>query len=493
MFCSASAKVKSDTLKPRSRVTGTTNSPRLCRIPMARLSITDAPSRIATCCRRVGGMGSARRCTAVSAKKTGQCIRAPRCDAVQITQRPLCTSAGVVWCGKDREDELPHSMTRTAWLGAMLLGGFFAVGAADAAEDATPFDVVVPLTGGGAFLGGQQKANIEQTEKMINRDGGLHGKPVHFVFHDDQSSPQVAVQLTTEILANHPPVVFGSTISALCNAMTPLMKDGPVHYCFSPSVRPAEGGFEFTSQVASRDQQHALVRYFRAKGWTRIALIVTTDASGQDADKSFNDIVKDPDYSDIKLVDEEHFNPSDVSIAAQIARISCGAAAGDHQLGDRRRGRHRVPRAGAGGTRPAGRSVGQQHDLRPDDRLCGLPAEAALFRRLGLGGAWQCRDRPAARDDRGAEEILRRDEGSGPPSRRQRRYRLGHPAPGRSPRSTRCRPAPARPSCTIISSTRRDIRASTARMISSRCRSAGSISAIRSWCAGTRGRRIGCR
>ncbi len=223
---------------------------------------------------------------------------------------------------KTREDELPHSMARIAWLGAMLVAGFFAIGAAVAAEDAMPLDVVVPLTGGGAFLGGQQKANIEQTEKMINRDGGLHGKPVHFVFHDDQSSPQVAVQLTTEILANHPPVVFGSTISALCNAMTPLMKDGPVHYCFSPSVRPAEGGFEFTSQVASRDQQRALLRYFRAKGWTRIALIVTTDASGQDADKSFNDIVKEPDYSDIKLVDEEHFNPSDVSIAAQVARIS---------------------------------------------------------------------------------------------------------------------------------------------------------------------------
>ncbi len=216
---------------------------------------------------------------------------------------------------------MAHSMMRSAGLGAVLAGLCIAGGAA-AAEDATPFDVVIPLTGGGAFLGGQQKANIEQTEKMINRDGGLHGQPVHFVFHDDQSSPQVAVQLTTEILANHPRVIFGSTISALCNAMTPLMKDGPVHYCFSPSVRPVDGGFEFTSQIASRDQQHALVRYFRANGWTRIGLIVTTDASGQDADKSFNDIVKDPDYADIKLVDEERFNPSDVAITAQIARIS---------------------------------------------------------------------------------------------------------------------------------------------------------------------------
>ena len=197
-----------------------------------------------------------------------------------------------------------------------------AAGAAAAADDPSRFDVVVPLTGGGAFLGSVQKQNIEQTEKTINRDGGLHGKPVHFVFHDDQSSPQIAVQLTTEILANRPPVVFGSTISALCNAMTPLMQNGPVHYCFSPSVRPVEGGYEFTSQIASRDQQRALLRYFRARGWTRIALITTTDASGQDADKSVNDLVKDPEFADIKLVEDARFNATDVSIAAQIARIA---------------------------------------------------------------------------------------------------------------------------------------------------------------------------
>jgi branched-chain amino acid transport system substrate-binding protein len=190
------------------------------------------------------------------------------------------------------------------------------------AEDApATFDVVVPLTGGGAFLGGTQKQNIEQTEKAINREGGLHGHPVKFVFHDDQSSPQTAVQLTSEIVASHPPVVFGSTISGLCNAMTPLMREGPVHYCFSPSVRPIDGGYEFTSQIASRDQQHALMRYFRAQGWKRIALITTTDASGQDADKSINALVKEPDFADMTLVEDTYFNPTDVSITAQVARI----------------------------------------------------------------------------------------------------------------------------------------------------------------------------
>jgi len=201
---------------------------------------------------------------------------------------------------------------------ATLLAG---VGAQAAGEPST-FDVVIPLTGNGAFLGSVQKQNIEVTEKVINEQGGLHGNPVHFVFHDDETSPQTAVQLTTEILANHPPVVFGSTISGICNAMTPLMQDGPVHYCFSPSVRPKPGGYEFTAQIASRDQQAALMRFFQAKGWKRVALITTTDASGQDADKAIGALLKDPQFKDMQLVADEYFNPADVGITAQIARIA---------------------------------------------------------------------------------------------------------------------------------------------------------------------------
>ncbi len=203
--------------------------------------------------------------------------------------------------------------------GAALLLGAMAMPAA--AEDPFTFDVIIPLTGGGAFLGGTQKAMIQETEKVINRDGGVHGRPVRFVFHDDQTSPQVAVQLVNDVIANHPPVIFGSTISGICNAMSPLMQAGPVHWCFSPSVRPAPGGYAFTTQVASRDQQRALMTYFQAKGWKRIALITTTDASGQDADKAINDLMKEPPFADMTLVENTHFNANDVGITAQIERI----------------------------------------------------------------------------------------------------------------------------------------------------------------------------
>ena len=40
-------------------------------------------------------------------------------------------------------------------------------------------------------------------------------------------------------LAQKVPVVLGSTLTASCEAMEPLVKNGPVMYCFSPGIYPA--------------------------------------------------------------------------------------------------------------------------------------------------------------------------------------------------------------------------------------------------------------
>ena len=61
--------------------------------------------------------------------------------------------------------------------------------------------MILPLTGGGAFLGKAEQQALQQYEKVVNAGGGIHGKPLKFVFNDDQSSPQVAVQLANQVKA----------------------------------------------------------------------------------------------------------------------------------------------------------------------------------------------------------------------------------------------------------------------------------------------------
>jgi branched-chain amino acid transport system substrate-binding protein len=63
------------------------------------------------------------------------------------------------------------------------------------------------------------------------------------------------------------------------------------------------------------------VRFFRLKGWTRIAVITTSDSSGQDAERGLDEVARAAENRDIVLVERARFDASDLSVAAQIERI----------------------------------------------------------------------------------------------------------------------------------------------------------------------------
>lgn len=206
-----------------------------------------------------------------------------------------------------------------AWLAAAPLMTLIMVNGARA-ED-YPINTILSLTGNGAFLAGGQRKVLELLAENANEHGGIGGKPVRFVFHDDQSSPQVAVQLLNEIMAMHPSVIVGSSLVAMCSAMVPLLSQGPVLYCLSPGYHPPPGSYAFSANTSTWDSQVSMVRYFRLKGLTRIATITSSDATGQDADRGIDTALAMPDNAGVQIVDREHFNLSDVSVAAQIERI----------------------------------------------------------------------------------------------------------------------------------------------------------------------------
>jgi branched-chain amino acid transport system substrate-binding protein len=205
-----------------------------------------------------------------------------------------------------------------AGLAAALL--LLAAGRATAA-DSYDIQVILPLSGAASFLGKAEQQSLLLAEASANRRGGIHGKPLHLIFADDQSSPQLAVQLASRVAAAHPTVLIGSTLVALCNAMAPLMREGPVEYCLSPGVHPPAGSYLFTSSVSTFDLAGAIIRYFRLRGWTRIALMTSTDATGQDAERGLDRILAMSENREMTVVERAHFAPADPSVAAQIERV----------------------------------------------------------------------------------------------------------------------------------------------------------------------------
>jgi branched-chain amino acid transport system substrate-binding protein len=203
---------------------------------------------------------------------------------------------------------------------ALLAATLLATPAAHAAEPYT-IPVVLALTGYGAFLGKEEQESLQLVEGVVNASGGVHGRDVHFVLQDEQSSAQTAVQLMSQVIATHPTVVMGPNITGDCGAVAPLMKNGPVQYCFAAAFHPPKGSYVFAAGVSTRDQMAALVRYYRLEGWTRIALATTTDATGQDGDAGFAAVQALAENKDVQLVEHVHFGIADVSAAAQIERM----------------------------------------------------------------------------------------------------------------------------------------------------------------------------
>jgi len=203
-----------------------------------------------------------------------------------------------------------HRAVTRAVLASLLL----ASGAARAAEPPIEIPVMQPLSGSAAFVGqtGAQALRIE--EKLINAQGGIHGRPVHLAVSDDQTSAAIAA---------HAPVILGSSITAMCGAVAPLVAaNGPVLYCYSPGIHPAPGSFAFSAGASSEALMGALVRYYHLRGWNRIAFLSSSDASGKDGEKGFDDTVASPEFAGkITVTTKQNFNPTDVSVISQIERI----------------------------------------------------------------------------------------------------------------------------------------------------------------------------
>jgi branched-chain amino acid transport system substrate-binding protein len=198
-----------------------------------------------------------------------------------------------------------------------------------AAPAADPYEinVITSLTGPAGFLGQAQQSALRALEAKVNKSGGIEGRPIKFVIHDDATVPQNAVQLVNQLIAEKVPYFIGPALVQQCLAVAPLIKDnGPVGYCLSNGVRPPAGSYQFSSMMLSGNFITAAIRYARLKGARRVGVIVGTDATGQDAERSFDETMALPENREMTVSDREHFNLSDITVAAQLARIKASNA-----------------------------------------------------------------------------------------------------------------------------------------------------------------------
>lgn len=189
-----------------------------------------------------------------------------------------------------------------------------------------PAPIVIPviasLTGAAAFIGKNDQTSLQLIEKYVNAHGGINHRPLHFQYYDDGTNPQTVVEIANQVIASKAPVVIGPTLTQQCLAVAPLfVANGPVDYCLSPAINPAAGGYIFSTSISAKNLNTVAVRYLRERGLKRLAILSSTDATGQEADRDWAYAKSLPENRDIQWVAQEHFGLTDVSISAQMARI----------------------------------------------------------------------------------------------------------------------------------------------------------------------------
>ncbi len=197
--------------------------------------------------------------------------------------------------------------------------------AARAAGAPYEIDAILSLTGTGAFIGKDEADGLRIIESSVNRSGGIRGRDVHFAIADDQSSPQVAVQLFNQINSKHPAAVLGPTLSGACNAVFPLAAEGPVLYCLSTSFNPPNNGYAFAYGIPTAGKIQLNLRYFRLRGLTRIGLMTTNDATGQEGERTVRAALALPENASMQLVASEHFGATDLSVTAQMSQLKAAS------------------------------------------------------------------------------------------------------------------------------------------------------------------------
>jgi len=225
------------------------------------------------------------------------------------------------------------SVTLVLVLGAALGVVPLASRAADPSTSSgqAPFEInaVLATTGAAGFAGKAESQGLAVEETVINNAGGINGRPVKFVIWDDQSNPQVAVQIGNQLLAKGVPVVIGPSLLPSCAALQPIFKGKAVVFCTSAGYHPDPNSFAFTQGVSTIDQLVFAVRYLRLSGIRKIAAVTSVDANGMDVEKGLELALSQPENKDMSLVTTEHFSVGsigDVTVDAQMSKVKASGA-----------------------------------------------------------------------------------------------------------------------------------------------------------------------
>lgn len=189
------------------------------------------------------------------------------------------------------------------------------------AENKDPYiiGVLTAQTGSASWLGDPELKVSNLLVDQVNAEGGINGHQVKIIPYDTTSTPEQAVNGANKLIADGAVAIIGPSLVAESKAVAPLVKNkGPLVYALSAVYKP-ENHWMFGTGAGTDVQQQTILNYFKKKGISKIAVLASTDSTGQEGVDVLNKLL--PKEPSIKVVALERINPADVDVTVQLNKI----------------------------------------------------------------------------------------------------------------------------------------------------------------------------
>lgn len=211
---------------------------------------------------------------------------------------------------------------------AMIVGLFAGCGAPGAAGGSDSGDikigVVEPLTGSVGAFGQSAKNGIALLEDQINKNGGINGKKIKFIYGDDENKPASAVSVGQKLINDDKVVAIVGPLTSTCaNSLAPIAQQNKIPMVSGTATNPKvtqAGDFIFRTCFIDPFQGTVIAKFANGDLNAKTAAILYDN--GNDYSKGLADYFKKAfEAAGGKIVASETYNTNDQDFNAQLTKI----------------------------------------------------------------------------------------------------------------------------------------------------------------------------
>lgn len=205
---------------------------------------------------------------------------------------------------------------------------FFGVGsvyAADNTADEEPIKIgtFLAVSGPASFLGAPELKTLQHWIKLINKRGGVLGRPLKLVHYDSAAKASKARTFVKRLIySDNVDLIIGGTTTSTTMAVIPIVQRAGIPFISlgggTPIVKPVKK-WVFKTPHTSGLAARKILKDMQSRGYDKIGLIYGSGGFGQAGKEA---VLKYADNYGIEVVAIESYGPGDTDMTAQLTNIA---------------------------------------------------------------------------------------------------------------------------------------------------------------------------